>query len=37
MTMRGMIVVVGAIQVGGHHADIVGAILLVEVLTVLQS
>ena len=37
MGVLGVVVVVGAIEVGGHHGDIVGAILAVEELAVFQS
>ena len=32
-----MVVVVGAIQVGGHHGDVVRAVLTVQELAVLQA
>lgn len=32
-----MVVVVGAIEIGRHHTDIVGAILSVEVFAVFQA
>ena len=37
MGMLGMVVIVGAIEVSGHDADIVGAILAVEELAVFES
>ena len=36
MAVLGMVVVVGAVQVGGHHTDEIGAVLPVEELTVFQ-
>ena len=37
MAVGGMIVVVGAVEVGGHHRDVVGAVLSVQELAVLQA
>ena len=37
MAVGGMVVIVGAVQVGGHHADVVGAILAVQELAVFQA
>ena len=35
--MLGVVVVVGAVEVGGHHGDVVRAVLTVEELTVLEA
>ena len=37
MAVGGVIVVVGAVEVGGHDADVVGAVLAVQELAVLQT
>ena len=37
MAMLGVVVVVGAIKVSRHHADVVGAILTVQKLAILQA
>lgn len=37
MAVGGMIVVVGAVEVGRHHRDVVGAILTVEIFAILQT
>ena len=37
MAVGGMVVIVGAIQVGRHHTDVVGAILAVQELAVFQA
>ena len=37
VAVRGVVVVVGAIQVGGHHADVVRSVLPVQELAIFQS
>src|SRR5699024_10177402 len=37
MAVGGVVVVVGTVQVGRHDADVVGAVLAVEVLAVFQA
>ena len=37
MAMFGMIVIVGTIEVRGHHGDIVGAVLAIQELAILEA
>ena len=37
MAVGGMVIIIGTVQVGGHHADIVGTVLPVQVFAILQA
>ena len=37
MAVLGMIVVVWPVEVGGHHRDVVGAVLAIEIFAILQT